>query len=32
VLLWLAAIVLTAPVRRRAEPAPLNSDVEEVTA
>jgi GT2 family glycosyltransferase len=32
VLLWLAAIVLTAPVRRRAEPAPLPGDVAEVTA
>jgi GT2 family glycosyltransferase len=30
VLLWLLAIVLTAPVRRRAEPAPLLGDVEEV--
>lgn len=32
VLLWLVAIVLTAPVRRRAEPAPLVGDVEEVVA
>jgi hypothetical protein len=32
-LLWLAAIVLTAPVRRRPTPEPLNDDVdEEVTA
>jgi hypothetical protein len=29
-LLWLVAIVLTAPVRRRAEPAPLADDDEEV--
>ncbi len=32
VLLWLVAIVLTAPVRRRAEPAPLTGDVEETSA
>ncbi|KAA1378257.1 glycosyltransferase family 2 protein [Aeromicrobium fastidiosum] len=32
VLAWLVAIVLTAPVRRRADPAPLAGDVEEVAS
>ncbi|MCW2771180.1 MAG: hypothetical protein JWR27_2613 [Aeromicrobium sp.] len=32
ILLWLGAIVLTAPVRRRPTPEPLSSDDEEVTA
>jgi GT2 family glycosyltransferase len=32
ILLWLGAIVLTAPVRRRPTPEPLSSEDEEVTA